>query len=147
MYGHQRELSYRRSALAGATPIGLIIAMYDTLSGNLGRAASAIRSGDIERRCAELNHALLVIGQLESMVKPQSGEELASNLSLFYAYLRSKVLEASIHQSASLLEEQIQLVLQVRSAWQQRDSAAPGPLSVGIASTASDGHVSFSHSI
>ena len=148
MYGQQTELSYRRSALAGATPMGLLIAMYDTLSGNLGRAAQAIRRGDIEKRCAEMNYALLVIGQLESMVDPQSGAELAGNLSLFYSYLRSKMLEASIQQSASLLEEQIQLVLQVRSAWQQRDAAAPaGAPSTGFPPAASYERVSFSQSI
>ncbi len=145
MYGQQMELSYRRSALAGATPIGLVIAMYDTLSGNLGRAASAIRSGNIEKRCMELNHALLVVGQLESMVESRNGEELAGNLSLFYAYLRSKMLEASIQQSAAVLEEQIQLVLQVRSAWQQRDAAVPAnTLPASFGSSAAQERISFS---
>ncbi len=59
------QLSYRRSAIQGASPIGLVIALYDTLSGDLRRAAAAIRSRDIQKRCTEVNHALLVLGPFD----------------------------------------------------------------------------------
>lgn len=124
---YQTELSYRRSAIAGASPIGLVIALYDTLSGDLRRAATAIRSDDIERRCHELNHATLVLGQLENWIDKNSGEELAGNLATFYTYVRSKMLEASFKKSAAVLEEVVELVLQVRTAWQQRDSTSAQP--------------------
>ena len=61
-------LSYRRVAIAGATTIGLMIALFDTLVGDLRRAAAALRKGDIETRCREMNHAALVISQLESWI-------------------------------------------------------------------------------
>ncbi len=152
MYPRQTELSYRRSALSGASPIGLMIALYDTLSGNLRRAAAAVRNGNIEKRCSELNHALLVLGQLESMAAPLNGEELAGNLAIFYAYLRAKMMEATVQQSAAILEAQIELVLQVRTAWQQRDTAATplapvGSLPNGFAYAVAPERVGFSQSI
>src|SRR5450756_920426 len=109
------ELSYRKSAIEGASPIGLVIALYDTVWGDLRRAAAAIRINDIEARCKELNHALLVLGQLETWVDVENGGELGHNLTSFYAYLRGKMLEASIKQSAPMLEELMELVLYVRS--------------------------------
>ncbi len=124
-------LSYRRTAIEGASPIGLVIALYDTLWGNLRRATEAIRENDIETRCLELNHAFLVLGQLESWVAPVNGGDLALSLTQFYRYLRAKMMEASLQQSAKTLEELMNLILHVRSAWQQRDmdpvqaSAAP----------------------
>ena len=48
------ELSYRRSAIAGASSIGLMIALFDTLAGDLCRASTALRKNDIETRCKEL---------------------------------------------------------------------------------------------
>ena len=135
MYADQRELAYRRTALAGATPAGMTIALYDTLSGNLRRASNAIQQGLIEKRCAEMNHALLVIGQLESMSGTMGGDELAGSLSLFYTHLRSKMMEASVKQSAPLLEAQLDLVLQVRAAWQQRDSLVSQPVAANVFST------------
>lgn len=117
------ELSYRQTSIAGASPIGLMIVLFDTLVGDLRRAAGALRKNDIEARCKELNHAALVIGQLESWIDLKNGGESAESLSRFYAYLRAKMLEASINKSAAVLDNQIEMILHVRSAWQQLDTS------------------------
>jgi flagellar protein FliS len=125
MNHNHTDLSYRKAAIEGASPIGLVIALYDTLAGNLRRAASAVRNNDIEARCKELNHAALVLGQLESWIDFENGGDLAKSLFTFYAYLRARMLEGSIKQSSAMFEEQMDLVLQVRSSWQIRDASAP----------------------
>lgn len=117
------EMTYRRSSIAGASPIGLMIALFDTLVGDFRRAAAALHKNDIEKRCKELNHAALVLGHLESWLDMKNGGESAQSLARFYAYLRAKMLEASGKKSAKLLEDQIDLILHVRSAWQQLDNA------------------------
>jgi flagellar protein FliS len=122
------ELAYRKSAIEGASPIGLVIVLYDTLWGDFRRAAAAIRDNDIDLRCRELNHALVVLGQLESWVAPASGTELASSLTLFYRYLRAQVMEASVKQSPAVLEAAMELILHVRAAWQQRDAEVSLPV-------------------
>jgi flagellar protein FliS len=118
-------MSYRKTAIAGASSIGLMIVLFDTLVGDLRRAASALRKDDIETRCRELNHAALVLGQLESWVDLEKGGESAETLTRFYAYLRAKMMEASINKSAAVLDTQIDMILHVRSAWQQLDAAPP----------------------
>jgi flagellar protein FliS len=115
------ELSYRKSAIAGASSIGLMIVLFDTLVGDFRRAAVALHNNDIELRCRELNHAVLVLGQLESWVDLKAGGESALTLSRFYAYLRARMMEAAATKSASLLETQIEMILHVRSAWQLLD--------------------------
>lgn len=119
------ELSYRKSAIGGASTIGLMIVLFDTLAGDLRRAATALRNNDIETRCNQLNHAALVLGQLESWVDLKSGGESAQTLSRFYAYLRSKMLEAAGSRSAKLLETQLEMLLHVRTAWHQLDAQLP----------------------
>lgn len=121
-------LSYRKTAIEGASSIGLMIALFDTLVGDFRRAANALRKNDIEARCRELNHATLVLGQLENWLDVKNGGESAATLARFYAYLRAKMMQAAVTQSATLLEAQIDMILHVRSAWQQLDtvpSAAP----------------------
>jgi len=122
------ELTYRRSSIAGASSIGLMIVLLDTLVGDLRRAGAALRRNDIEARCNELNHAALVLGQLESWIDLKNGGEPAETLSRFYAYLRAKMLEASISKSAAELDKQIEMILHVRSAWQQLDTFPPPPV-------------------
>jgi flagellar protein FliS len=121
------ELSYRKSAIEGASSIGLIIALFDTLAGDLRRAAAAIRKSDIEKRCKELDHASLVLGQLASWVDMEKGGESSQTLSRFYAYLRATMMEASVTQSAALLDTQIDTILQIRSAWHKLDTVPHGP--------------------
>ena len=119
------ELSYRQSSIAGASSIGLMIVLFDTLAGDLRRASNALRNNDIEARCKELNHAALVLGQLESWIDLNNGGESAETLTRFYAYLRAKMMEAGATKSASLLETQIEMILHVRSAWHQLDASPP----------------------
>ena len=98
-----------------------MIALFDTLVGDFRRAAVALRMNDIETRCRELNHAALVLGQLENWLDLNNGGESAQTLVRFYAYLRSKMTQAAVTKSASLLETQIDMILHVRSSWQQLD--------------------------
>lgn len=115
--------SYRQSSISGATPIGLVIALYDKLASDLRMAVEAMREDDIEARCTALNHATLVLGQLQDWVNVDAADPLSRSLVDFYQILRSRMLEASLKKSPELLEAQIELVLQVRSAWQQKDAA------------------------
>jgi flagellar secretion chaperone FliS len=112
------ELAYRKTVTAGTSGLGLLIALYDTLAGDLRRAAEAERSNDIEKRCREVNHALRVIGFLEDQVRRGSGGELADQLTWIYRSLRRKLVEAQAKRSAELIERQMAKVLEIRAQWQ-----------------------------
>lgn len=59
---HQTDLAYRQSAAVGASGFGILLALYDTLVGNLRRAAAAQRAGALDLRAKELKHAFVVVG-------------------------------------------------------------------------------------
>jgi len=124
------ELAYRRTAVEGASGFGLLIALYDTLAGDLRRAAEAQRRKDIATRCKEVNHALLVLGYLENWIDRESGGELALKLIAFYANLRRVLIEAQVKQSPEMLEEQMALVIGIRGTWQELESRATSALEV-----------------
>jgi flagellar protein FliS len=118
------ELAYRKTAVEGASGFGLLIALYDTLAGDLRRAADAQRKDDIERRCKEINHALLVIAYLDDWIDREGGGELAQKLVAFYTTMRKKLIEAQAQQSPEMLEEQMDLVLAIRGTWQDLEDRA-----------------------
>jgi flagellar protein FliS len=122
------ELAYRRTAVEGASGFGLLIALYDTLAGDLRRAAAAQRNKDIEKRCQEVNHALLVIAYLEDWIDREGGGELAQKLIVFYSNLRGKLIDAQARQSAEILEQQMALLLAVRGTWQELEHRASAAL-------------------
>jgi flagellar protein FliS len=130
------ELAYRRTAVEGASGFGLLIALYDTLVGNLRRAIDAQRGNDIQKRCRELNHALLVIGYLEDWIDRESGGELAQKLVAFYSNLRAKLVEAQARNSAEVLEHEMAVILAIRGTWQDLELRASSALVVPPASQA-----------
>ncbi len=121
---YSTELAYRKTAIEGASGFASLIALYDTLAGNLRRAAEAERNNDIEKRCQEVNHALLVIGYLEDWVERSSGGELAQKLVGLYSSLRRKMIEAQVKRSAEILERQMERVLGIRESWQKMEFRA-----------------------
>jgi flagellar protein FliS len=126
------ELAYRKTAVGGASGFGLLIALYDTLAGDLRRAAEAERRNDIEMRCQQLNHALLVIAHLEDWIHRGPGGELAQQLLAFYKTLRRKMIEAQAKRSPEILEQQMAQVLDIRAIWQRLELSAPPSSSVEV---------------
>lgn len=113
------ELAYRKTAADTTSGFGLLIALYDTLAGNLRRAAEAERRNDIEKRCQEINHALLVVAYLEDWIERGTGGKLARQLSDTYVTLRRKMIEAQARRSPEILEQQMGLILDIRGFWQE----------------------------
>lgn len=115
------ELMYRKTASAGLDGLGLLIALYDTLAGDLRRAAEAERRNDIAGRCREASHALVVIGHLEHWLERGSGGELAETLKSFYASLRRNIIVAQAKRSPTIFEEQMAQVLKLRAELQNME--------------------------
>jgi flagellar protein FliS len=111
--------SYRESAVRGASPVRLVICLYEQAISDLRCAAVALEKGDIEARTRNINHALLVIGQLQGTLDMERGGEAARNLVKFYYLLRAGLVAAQGKQSKKALEEQIALLAIVHEAWQQ----------------------------
>jgi len=122
---NQTELTYRKTAVQGASGLSLLIALYDTLAGDLRRGAEAQRKGDLEQRTQELKHALVVLGVLENWIDPCSGE-LAQKLVAFYSRMRQRIVEAQAKQSVEMMEEQMLETIRIREVWQRLDLRSDG---------------------
>ncbi|HXW90280.1 MAG TPA: flagellar export chaperone FliS [Terriglobales bacterium] len=121
MNSRQTELSYRKVAVANASSVGLVIALYDMLVEDLRQAMKALERGDIEARSRALKHSFLVLQQLQGSLNREKGGDAANHLSHFYAVLRAGIWEAHVQQSPELLRKQISLLLDVRQTWVQVD--------------------------
>lgn len=140
MMPSQPALAYRRAATQQASVVGLVIALYDTLAGDLQRAAAAMGRNDIEERTRQLKHGLSVLTQLDSLIDMEHGGQTAIHLRRFYSFLRDEMLRAQFEQDSSVLENASTLLLGVRGAWQEVDLRA-------TAQTQASGGISDGHSI
>jgi len=111
--------AYHQGSASASTPIGLVVLLYEQAAKDLREAVKAMRAGNIERRTYEINHALLVVGQLQATLDMDRGGEVAVNLDRFYNQVRTRLLHAQIQASAEILEEQMHLLLSLRETWQE----------------------------
>lgn len=109
--------SYRETSVRGANPVRLVICLYEQAIEDLRRALVAMEQGSIERRTREINHALMVIAQLEGSLDMEQGGTVAKNLARFYTTLRNGLTEAQVKQSSRILQQQISLLVTVHEAW------------------------------
>ena len=111
------RMSYLEAAVRGASPVRLVILLYEQVIEDLRRAVAEHARGDIEGRTREIDHAMLVLGHLQATLDKEQGGQVATNLERFYEQTRSDLVEAQCKQSAAALEQQISRLMQVRDAW------------------------------
>jgi flagellar secretion chaperone FliS len=128
-------LTYREAAVAGASPVRLVVLLYEQAMEDLRRAVVAHARGDIEGRTREINHALLVIGHLQATLDKSQGGKVAANLERFYQQLRAGLVEAQCRQSTEVLERQMLHLKQVHEAWCDVEKALT-PAAKPVAATA-----------
>lgn len=138
---------YKRRAVESATPIGLIILLYEGIlqglrlgieaieAGNAARAesgasAAAQAARQIETRTAALNRVLAMLGELRGVLDHKRGGSAAALFARFYQLAESNIFEASVRQDAEPLRELLGPFAEVQAAWRQAEALPPGVESV-----------------
>ena len=117
------NLAYRQASGEGATPVRRVILLYEQIVQDLQKALEALDANEIEQRSHKIDHALLIIGELQSRLDMERGGEVSRNLERFYNVLRARLLEAQLRGSREILLKQISDVMMLRSAWLEVEQA------------------------
>jgi flagellar secretion chaperone FliS len=125
MSTNDSAFAYQNYTAVGASPVGQVVALYDVILRDFRRAIAAVAAGRIEKRVEAVNHALVVIGELQGVLDFKRGGEPARNLDIFYKVARSMVTRASILNSQEAFEELVAMFARVRTAWSQIERAIP----------------------
>lgn len=120
-------LAYRQFSVQGATPLGLVVMLYDGVIAALQKAIAALEARDISGKCAQLNRAVAIIAQLEGTLNFEKGGEVAQTLKSLYIYARAQVLKGNLENSPEILRSLIQKLTPVREAWSEADRMRPQP--------------------
>ena len=111
--------AYRQVSIQGATPLELVVMLYDGTITALLRAVDAMETRDIERKCEHLNRALAIVIQLEGTLNFEQTGDIAQNLQAFYAYARAKITTANAENSAEVLRSLVEHFTTLRDAWKE----------------------------
>jgi flagellar protein FliS len=126
MLRHDAAGAYRQASAHGGSPIGMIVALYDTILRDFRRAIAAIDSNDVQLRVTELNHAVRVIGHLDEILDHKRGGEAAGRFQRFYQVTRGMIVAANAQATRSAIESLIELYAPVRQAWHEIETTSRG---------------------
>jgi len=111
--------TYQEHALDGASPVDLVVALYDGIIRFLYAAIAAVERGDVHGRRVAVKRALAILIHLQARLRMDIGGRPAQVLSEYYASMFALVLQASLAASPSRFEEVIGCIRNVRDAWRQ----------------------------
>jgi flagellar secretion chaperone FliS len=110
-------MSYQEQALAGATGVELVVALYDGAIRFLYRAMQCVEADDVHGRRIAVKKVVDILMYLQARLRPDVGGNVAASLSDFYAAMFTLTLEASHFESVEQFQEVISCIRNVRDAW------------------------------
>lgn len=120
--------TYRQMTVQSASPLGLVLLLYDAVIQSLNRALRALDQQDVEKRVGALNHAIAVVGFLQNVLDHERGGEIARQLDRFYTLARKRMLEGSARTSREIIRDLTIQFSALRDSWQKvEESTAPSP--------------------
>ena len=120
MTNNRAALAYRDNQLElvvnSATPVELVVLLYDGAIDATRRAVYAIGAGDIPAKIEHVTKATNIVCGLAAALDLSQGE-IAENLRGLYGYMQRQLLQANLRNSTERLEEVATLLDDLRGAW------------------------------
>ncbi|RKF19637.1 flagellar export chaperone FliS [Alginatibacterium sediminis] len=113
-----------KDQLATADPHRVTQILMQTALENLATAKGFLERGDISSKGKPLAKATTIITSLRDTLDFEKGGDIASNLNDLYVFILARLSEASITNDAAIVTEVIELMLPIKSAWDQIPESA-----------------------
>jgi flagellar protein FliS len=106
------------TGVAGATPHGLIVMLFDGLMGAIAEARGAMRSRDIPAKGKAIGRAVRIVDEgLSAALNLDAGGPLARDLRSLYTYINVRLTQANLKNDEGALDECVRLIEPLRSGW------------------------------
>lgn len=116
------------TGISGASPHKLIELLFDGFHEAIAQARGALRSRQIEAKGRAIGRAMRIVDEgLHAGLDMAAGGALAADLGALYTYVELRLMHANLHNDEAALDECLQLIEPIRSAW-----AAIGPQVNGL---------------
>jgi len=110
--------AYRQGAVLAASPVQLVVMLYDGARRFLRQGANAMRAGEIEHAHNTLRRAELIIAHLDGTLDLDQGQ-VAERLDAIYRFCLKHLNSARLSQDAAKVDEVSVLLGELRNAWAQ----------------------------
>ena len=113
---------YRKSSVSSASPLRLVIMLYDGALRFMEAGKHAMQSGDIYVQNENIQKAQRIITELMATLDMEQGGEVAGNLSSLYSYIYNRLVEANMEDRPEHIDECVQLLRDLRESWAELET-------------------------
>lgn len=120
-----------QGGLADATPHRLVQMLMEGALDRISTAKGCMERKEYKEKGRFISSARAIIDGLRSSLDFEQGGEIAQNLDALYDYMNRRLLEGNVSNDTAALDEVVQLMLQIKGAWdaipESVRSAHPAP--------------------
>lgn len=125
---------YREVAIKTASPLQLVVMLYDAAMCSIQEAREQMERKDIAGRSRSVNKCIAIISELQACLDLKAGGEIAGSLNRLYDYMKARIFRANVEQSTQPLTEVETLLDNLRSAWVELVNLTPAASMPGVTS-------------
>lgn len=115
---------YRKTAITGASPIQVIVLLYDGALRHMEAGRHAIAHQDHSRQNEHLQQAQRILMELMSCLDLEKGGEIAWNLLKLYEYSLAELVRANLEDDPAGVSHAIRILSDLRESWVQLGTTA-----------------------
>ncbi len=116
-YGLYKEMDLA-SRTAAASPLDLVLVLYNGLTDELERAKSHIDNRRYERKAQSINKCIDILNALTSSLEFDNGGDLVFNLARLYDHCVYRLYEASGQMEQDKIDEVIAIIANLKEGWE-----------------------------
>lgn len=109
--------AYRDNAVLTASPVGLVVMLYDGIGRFLRQAAAAMEDGDRPTASARMQRAEAIISELQVTLDHERGGTISARLAEIYAFWRRHLDAARIEQDPTKIRQVVAQAAELRGAF------------------------------
>jgi len=119
--------AYLESRVLSASPVELILILYESASGAVQEARGHLEAHEIAERSRSITKACGILAELISSLDRERGGEIAQRLGQLYGYMYNRLIEANRQQADGPLAEVLGLLTTLSEAWEKAGPEAQAP--------------------
>ncbi|PXX44377.1 flagellar export chaperone FliS [Aquitalea magnusonii] len=108
-----------KAAVYGASPVGLVVLLYEGAIKAIGQATYAIESQRYDEKSRLVSKTIDIIDGLRESLDLQQDNEAVKNLNDLYIYMKQRLSTANLKNDPEILAEVRRLLETILPAWQE----------------------------
>jgi flagellar protein FliS len=117
---------YQKNAVNGASPLQLVVMLYDGAIKFMEAGKRAMTDGDRDKQNYNLQKAQKIVMELMSCLDMNEGKEIATNLLSLYSYVLNELVMGNMTDDKEAIDRGVKVLSDLRESWRHiQDSLKP----------------------